>query len=196
MMFNFCCVQIGVAGESIDYNDKKNILNLIRSMYKLKTRNFQGTNIFNRDKSVEEVNIESHCKLLQSYFDSDIVKKRVFQKSPLKTCSFPNSLFDIRYFGYEPFDDMGNFEEPRAMKPLITAPVIHGNEASLTVRVKWKAYNKLENSRADYFLKKKPEGWRIYKVFYGEDSDRYFGGDEKPEEKLTFPTEPWEKDFQ
>lgn len=103
LIISFCSVQTAVARESLDSTDQKTILNLIQTMYKVKTLNFQGTNIFNRDKSIEEKNVESHCKLLQAYFDSDVVRKRVFQKSILKTCSFPSSLFDIRYFGYEAF---------------------------------------------------------------------------------------------
>lgn len=92
----------------------------------------------------------------------------------------------------KPFDDMGDFEELRVMKPVITSLIVKGSEASLTVKVKWKGYDKLEKSRADYFLRKTSIGWRIYKVYYGEDSIRYFGGYEKLEEKLTFPPDAWE----
>lgn len=71
---------------------------------------------------------------------------------PFKTCLFPPFVNDIRYFGYEPFDDMGNFEKPKTMKPSISIPLIKGSEATTTVRVKIQKNDKYIVSRADYLL--------------------------------------------
>lgn len=148
--------------------EQATIKSLIEKMYAIDPDTFEYRNFGAKYKKGKEIHSgkydpDRHCHLLTEF----LAKEAIVEDKVNSGCLINN----FRYPGVddEELSPRGRYEP--LPKHNINTPVVNRDQA--------KVYVEIEKNRGDamYFLKKLPEGWRIYRVESRQDKDSSIIGD-------------------
>jgi hypothetical protein len=131
--------------------DKQEIVSLIKTLYKIKPEIYYFATFPNGKYSEDKLS-----ELAEKYFINDLNSKRNAKTKkidPKGTVQLPN-LYPLE-------EDPGNLRADYRNEPLpkvkIETPELDGQRGKVLVKLS-------DGSLVQFFLQKRPEGWRIYKV--------------------------------
>ena len=138
--------------------DQIEIKSLIKKMYEIDPDTFEFSRFGGKYKDGEVIvrgkyNPDKKCKLLEEF----LVKEAVLKQPKDVGCMSGNDGF----FRYPQLDSMDLGSVTRVApppKPQIKSPVVNGEKAKIQVLLPTIDANVM------YYLRKQPEGWRIYRV--------------------------------
>ena len=166
--------------------DQIEIKALIKKMYEIDPDTFEFGNFERKYKNgwvVVEGKYDSNrqCKLLEEF----LVKEAVINVKGVKQGCMTGSS---GYFRYPQLDTMDLGSSNRVSsppQPKIKSPVVDGNKAKV------QAVLPTIDANVMYYLRKQPEGWRIYRVESSKNSATIDTMDERQGDKIDiFPPEP------
>lgn len=159
----YCFTNTGFAFEkdTIINTDQQIIIKSIQTMYKIKPKSFEFGEVDGKGYSMEK-----EGEMLSRFFDKQILKKRKGGISKIDN----EYEVPLRYPKFEDVSSLAEINSPIIPKVKVGTPIIgEGERAKVIV-------NLSDGSLCQYFLKKLPQGWRIYKVrsFYSARANLYF----------------------
>lgn len=139
--------------------DQAAIKSFIKKMYAIDPDTFEYATFGAKYKNGEEVvkgkyDPDRQCRLLEEF----LVKEAIIKEKRDPTC--------MAGFRYPSVDDMELSPATRYAplpKPHINTPLVDGNKAKVHVEIQ-------NAGDVFYYLRKEPEGWRIYRVESSENS--------------------------
>ena len=130
--------------------EQKNVIKLIMELYKVKPESFEAGEFDGQGYSTKK-----HGAMLALFFDDKILKKGK------KRSSLNNDFEYVLPLRYPKFPDPNELLAENRSEPLpkirILTPEIDNDRAKVLVKIS-------DDSLCHYFLRKLPQGWRIYKV--------------------------------
>ena len=138
--------------------DQSAVKVLVQKMYKIDPDEFEYATFGAKYKNGEEVVHGEHdparqCRLLTEF----LVKEAIIRKAGINQGCMTGGYFRYPGLGSEDLSPASRIDP--LPKPLIHTPAIQGDKAKVYV-----TFLKSGSQNVFYYLKKMPEGWRIYRV--------------------------------
>lgn len=154
------CVNGSIANAEILTPEQSAITSLIRKMYSIDPYEFEAATFGAKFKKSKEIvkgkfDPDRQCRLLAEFF----VKEAVIKNKKDSGC--------LTGFRYPSADDEEISPVTRYTPlptPKINTPVVNGGRAKVHVTFL------IGSANVMYYVRKQPEGWRIYRVEYSENS--------------------------
>jgi len=146
MVATACSAQVAID----PIKDRQDVINLVKDLYKIKPTIYYSANFGGL-----KFDIKKQEDILRSfYLDNFFVKRNSSGRiDPKGEIIFP----DLYPVAHDPNEDIQDLQNRIFPKLKIESPEFNNHQAKLIVKIS-------DGSLVQFFLQKRPEGWRIYKA--------------------------------